>query len=142
MFLHGIEALMSLDESKLERKLDIFWSFGWFHSDICTMVRRLPSCLTSSKAKIRITLNFFMNELGYEPSYLAPRATLLKYSLEKRIMPRNEILKFLKENQLLKRKLSLYSVVSSCEAVFQKKYVLPFSKKMPELYDLYFKVAR
>ncbi|OIT04269.1 PREDICTED: transcription termination factor MTERF15, mitochondrial-like [Nicotiana attenuata] len=139
MFLHAIEALVSLDESKLERKLDIFRSFGWSDSDICAMVRKLPYCLTSSEAKIRSTLKFFMNELGYEPSYLAFRPTLLKLSLEKRVMPRNEILKFLKENQLVKGKLNLYTVVMCPESKFLEKYVLPFREKMPEVYDLYMK---
>ncbi|KAL3353889.1 hypothetical protein AABB24_018525 [Solanum stoloniferum] len=97
MFLHGIAALVPLHESTLEKKLDIYRSFGWSHSDICTMVRKPPSCLTSSEAKIRITLKFFMNELGYEPSNLASHKLLLKHSLKKRIMPRNEIFKFLKK---------------------------------------------
>ncbi|XP_015166517.1 uncharacterized protein [Solanum tuberosum] len=44
MFLHGIAALVPLHESTLERKIDIYRSFGWSHSDICTMVRKLPSC--------------------------------------------------------------------------------------------------
>ncbi|XP_060197927.1 transcription termination factor MTERF4, chloroplastic-like isoform X2 [Lycium barbarum] len=139
MFLHGIVVLGSLDESKLQRKLGIFRSFGWSDSDICKMVRKLPYCLASSETEIRITLKFFMNELGYEPSYLASHATLLKHSLEKRIRPRNEILKFLKENQLITRNLSLYTVVKHTELQFLKKYVLPFRAEMPEAYDLYMK---
>ncbi|KAH0746014.1 hypothetical protein KY285_007671 [Solanum tuberosum] len=134
MFLHGVQVLVSLDESKLERKLHIYRSFGWSDSDICLMVQKLPYCLTSSEAKIRTTLKFFMNELGYEPNYLASHAPLLKLSLEKRIMPRNEILKFLKENQLVKRWPSLYTAVSYSELDFQKKYVLPFREKMPEMF--------
>ncbi|WMV54376.1 hypothetical protein MTR67_047761 [Solanum verrucosum] len=134
MFLHGVQVLVSLDESKLERKLHIYRSFGWSDSDICLMVQKLPYCLTSSEAKIRTTLKFFMNELGYEPNYLASRALLLKLSLEKRIMPRNEILKFLKENQLVKRWPSLYTAVSYSELDFQKKYVLSFREKMPEMF--------
>ncbi|XP_004250434.1 transcription termination factor MTERF9, chloroplastic [Solanum lycopersicum] len=139
MFLHGVEVLVLLDESKLERKLDIFRSFGWSDSDICLMVQKLPYCLASSEAKIKTTLKFFMNELGYEPNYLASRAPLLKFSMEKRIVPRNEILKFLKENQLLKGRLCLYTAVSFSESDFQKKCVLPFREKMPEMYDLYMK---
>ncbi|XP_059281388.1 uncharacterized protein LOC132035087 [Lycium ferocissimum] len=139
MFIHGVEVLVSLDESTLERKLDIYRSFGWSDSDICKMVRKLPYCLTTSEAKIRITLKFFMNELGYESSYLASYAPLLKYSFEKRVMPRNEILKFLKENQLVKGKLCLYTVVKCTELQFLEKYVLPFRATMPELYDLYMK---
>ncbi|XP_009615817.1 transcription termination factor MTERF9, chloroplastic-like [Nicotiana tomentosiformis] len=139
MFLHGIEVLVSLDESKLERKLDIFRSFGWSDSDICAMVRNLPYCLTTSEDKIRRTLEFFMMELGYESSYLASHAPLLKLSLEKRIMPRSEILKLLKENQLIKGKLSLYTVVTRTESQFLEKYVLPFRAKIPEVYDLYMK---
>ncbi|KAH0712054.1 hypothetical protein KY289_008013 [Solanum tuberosum] len=38
MFLHGIAALVPLHESTLERKIDIYRSFGWSHSDICTML--------------------------------------------------------------------------------------------------------
>ncbi|KAJ8541778.1 hypothetical protein K7X08_002594 [Anisodus acutangulus] len=140
MFLYGTEALASLDESKLERKFDIYQSFGWSDSDICTVVRKLPYCLTSSEDKVRITLKFFMNKLGYESSYLASRPSLLKYSLEKRVMPRNEILKFLKENQLLKGKLSLYTVAKCSELQFLEKYVLSFRTKMPEVYDLYMKI--
>ncbi|XP_009763455.1 uncharacterized protein LOC107777872 [Nicotiana tabacum] len=139
MFLHGIEVLVSLAESKLERKLDIFRSFGWSDSDICAMVRNLPYCLTTSEDKIRRTLEFFMVELGYESSYLASHAPLLKLSLEKRIMPRNEIFKILKENQLIKEKLSLYTVVTRTESQFLEKYVLPFRAKIPEVYDLYMK---
>ncbi|KAK4375092.1 hypothetical protein RND71_005769 [Anisodus tanguticus] len=60
-------------------------------------------------------------------------------SLEKRVMPRNEVLIFLKENQLVIGKLSLYTVVLPSEPEFQKKYVLPFRKKMPQVYDLYMK---
>ncbi|XP_059280905.1 transcription termination factor MTERF15, mitochondrial-like [Lycium ferocissimum] len=139
MFLHGFVVLRSLDESKLQRKLNIFQSFGWSDSDICKMVRTVPYCLTTSEAKIRITLKFFMNELGYEPSYLASNAPLLKYSFEKRVVPRNEILNFLKENQLVKGKLSLYTVVKCTELQFLEKYVLPFRETMPEVYDLYMK---
>ncbi|XP_075108662.1 uncharacterized protein LOC107799474 [Nicotiana tabacum] len=76
---------------------------------------------------------FFMMELGYESSYLASHAPLLKLSLEKRIMPRSEILKLLKENQLIKGKLSLYTVVTRTESQFLEKYVLPFRAKIPEL---------
>ncbi|OIT04265.1 hypothetical protein A4A49_13582 [Nicotiana attenuata] len=133
MFLHGIEALASVfDESIVEKKLDIFQSFGWSDSDICEMVRRHPYCLNSSEAKIRSTLKFFMMELGYESSYLAFRPTLLVSSLEKRVMPRNEILKFLKENQLVTEKLSLYTVVMCSESKFLENYVLPFRPRCPK----------
>ncbi|KAJ8541783.1 hypothetical protein K7X08_002599 [Anisodus acutangulus] len=139
MFLHGIEVLVSLDELKLERKLYIFRSFGWSDSDICVMVQRLPYCLNTSEAKIRNTLKFFMMELGYESSYLASHASLLKFSLEKRVMLRNEILKILKEKQLVKGGPCLYTVVKCSESQFLEKYVLPFKEKMPELYGLYMK---
>ncbi|KAJ8541775.1 hypothetical protein K7X08_002591 [Anisodus acutangulus] len=139
MILHGIEVLVSLDEAKLEGRLENFRSFGWSISDICTVVQTLPYCLTSSEVKIRRRLEFFMMELGYESSYLASRPPLLKLSLDKRIMPRNEIFKLLKENQLITRKLSLYTVVKHTELQFLERYVLPFREKMPEVYDLYMK---
>ncbi|XP_016513443.1 transcription termination factor MTEF18, mitochondrial-like [Nicotiana tabacum] len=139
MFKHGLEAIVNFGESTLKMKLEIFRSFGWSDSDILTMVQKLPYCLTASEAKLRNGLKFFMNELGYKSSYIASHPTLLKLSLEKRVLPRNEIFKLLKEKRLLRRRLCLYTVVSYPESKFIENCVLPFRYELPELYELYMK---
>ncbi|XP_060197929.1 transcription termination factor MTERF2, chloroplastic-like [Lycium barbarum] len=133
MFFYGVEMLSSLSKSSLEMKLGIFKSFGWSDSDITMMVQRLPLCLTTSEAKLRNVLKFFMGELGYESSYIASHPTLLMFSLEKRVLPRNKILELLKEKKLIKRVPCFYTVIKCSEWEFLETYVLPLRDEMPEV---------
>ncbi|OIT02419.1 transcription termination factor mterf5, chloroplastic [Nicotiana attenuata] len=132
MFFYGVEMLSSLSKSNLEMKLGIFRSFGWSDSDIITMVQRLPLCLTTSEVKLRNILKFYVEELGYETSYIASHPTLLMFSFEKRVLPRNKILKLLKEKQLIKKVPCFYTVIKCSESEFLENYVMPLRDEMPE----------
>ncbi|GMH31465.1 hypothetical protein Nepgr_033308 [Nepenthes gracilis] len=137
MFLYGVLALAALSEKTLEAKFQIFKSYGWTESDIRTMAKANPLCLTISDAKIRSGLDLFMKELGYKPDYLSLHSVLLKLSLEKRILPRNVVLQVLKDKKLLKKNYSLYTVMISTDSQFLEKFVLPYKEEVPELYDVY-----
>ncbi|KAI3757419.1 hypothetical protein L6452_04956 [Arctium lappa] len=126
---YGLSNVASMTKSKLEMKFGIYRSFEWSDSEIVTMVRALPFCLRRSEAKLRTTLNFFMNELGYSAAYLATHPKMLVYSLEKRVMPRNKVLEILKEKKLLKSNISLCSVVALSEVKFVKDFVLPYHNR-------------
>nr|XP_009611158.1 transcription termination factor MTERF15, mitochondrial-like [Nicotiana tomentosiformis] len=139
MFIHGVYALVWLDESTVKKRLEIFRSFGWSDSEIFTLVQKLPLCLTRSEAKIRNTLNFLMKELGYESHYLASHPTFLTCSLEKRILPRHNVLKLLNEKGPTKCSQKLYTAVICSESKFLERYVLPFKDEMPEVFDIYIK---
>ncbi|TMW97226.1 hypothetical protein EJD97_005934 [Solanum chilense] len=139
MFYYGVEMLSSLSKSSLEMKLGIFRSFGWSDSDIITMVQRLPLCLTTSEVKLRNVLKFFMEELGYESSYIARHPTLIMFSLEKRVLPRIKIWELLKEKQVIKKVPCFYTVIKCSEREFLENYVLPVRDEIPEVYELYIK---
>ncbi|GAB4833146.1 hypothetical protein Ancab_031391 [Ancistrocladus abbreviatus] len=133
MFIYGIMILASLNRKTLESKIQVFKSYGWTESDILTMVRRLPLSLGSSEAKIRCRLGFFMNELGYEPAYLANHPTLLLFSLEKRIVPRIAVFQALREKQLIDNNWQHYTILKISEAEFLKRFVLPFKDELPDI---------
>nr|XP_016458939.1 PREDICTED: uncharacterized protein LOC107782570 isoform X1 [Nicotiana tabacum] len=139
MFIHGVYALAWLDELTVKKRLEIFRSFGWSDSDIFTLVQTCPLCLTKSEAKIKNALNFLMKELGYESHYLASHPTFLTCSLEKRVLPRHNVLKLVSQKELTKCSLNLYTAVICSESKFLERYVLPFKDEMPEVYDLYIK---
>lgn len=136
-FVDGIEIIISLSKLTLETKFGVFRSFGWTDSEIFTMVKALPFCVRRSEAKIQVSLNFFMNELGYTAQYLATHPKLLVYSLEKRVMPRNKVLEILKEKKLLKNNFSLCSVVAFSEVNFVKDFVAPYHEFVPHLLEAY-----
>ncbi|XP_009631759.1 transcription termination factor MTERF15, mitochondrial-like [Nicotiana tomentosiformis] len=139
MFIYGFMVTASLGESCLEMKLRTFRRFGWSDLEILTLVQKLPLCLTSSEARLGKGLNFFMKELA---GYLASHPALLTFSLEKRVLPRHEILKLLDQKKLAKSSLNLYTALMVPESKFLNSYVLPYTDETPELYELYMNSRR
>ncbi|XP_059279872.1 transcription termination factor MTERF5, chloroplastic-like [Lycium ferocissimum] len=135
MFPYGFHTLASQKKSRCEKKIGVFKSYGWSDDDVLTMFRKLPYCIAFSEVKIKKILNLYMKELGLEPDYLASHPSILIYSLEKRVLPRMQVLKILDEKKLERRKLALYSVVSIAESKFIEYFVLPYKDQIPDLYE-------
>lgn len=136
VFEAAIVLLASLSDKTLKSKYQIFKSYGWTDLDIMTTVRKLPRCLMLSEKVIRTRLDFFLNELGCEPTYVASRPYLLVYSMEDRVVPRNAVLQVLKEKKLVKE-ISILSAVCTCEREFLEQYVIPYKNVFPELCEAY-----
>ncbi|XP_060193229.1 uncharacterized protein LOC132622615 [Lycium barbarum] len=134
MFSYAFHTLVSQKKSSCEKKIEIFKSFGWSDDDVLTMFRKLPYCIALSEAKIQEILNLYMKELGLEPAYLASHPAILTYSLEKRVVPRMQVLKILDQKKLERRKWSLYSVLMLTESKFVEYFVLPYKDQIPDLY--------
>ncbi|KAK9734267.1 hypothetical protein RND81_04G127400 [Saponaria officinalis] len=132
-FMYGIHLLSANSEKNIESKMEVMESFGWKKSDILTLCRRCPLCLSFSEALIKRKLEFLVNELGLKPAYIASNGSLWTCSLEKRVMPRHKILSVLKEKGLIKAKASLDKAVRLSESRFLNKFVLPFE----EVHKLY-----
>lgn len=138
MFMYGVDALAAMSKKTLESKYEIFKSYGWSQSDVLTLGRKLPSCLRLSDAKIRTRLDYFMKELGFDPAYLASHPVLLKLSLENRILPRNAVLRVLKENKVMEANLSFWTVMALTDAEFLRRFVMEYKDLFPHLCDVYF----
>ncbi|KAF3625113.1 transcription termination factor MTERF5, chloroplastic [Capsicum chacoense] len=135
MFQHGFQVLNGQKKFMLDRKIGIFKSFGWSDDEILDMFRKQPYCVSLSEVRIQKTLNLFMKELGLEPAYLASHPSILMYSLEKRVVPRMQVLKILDEKKLERRKLGLCTVMNLTEEKFIDYFVLPYKDKAPDLYE-------
>jgi mTERF domain-containing protein, mitochondrial len=141
MVPHGVIAISSLSDSTLDMKFEIFRSYGLSDATIYRMVGRSSSCVLSSDEKIRKIMNFFINELGFEPDFLATLPVILDLSFEKRVKPRSEVLKVLNRMKLNKRKRGLYSVLCMPESNFVNDYLLTYKDAMPDVYNSYFKLV-
>ncbi|KAM3320704.1 transcription termination factor MTERF5, chloroplastic isoform X1 [Capsicum chacoense] len=135
MFPYGFHALASQKKSRCGEKVEIFKSFGWSDEDVLTMFRKLPYCIALSEVKIRKGLSLYVKELGYDAAYISSHPSILIYSLEKRVLPRMQVLKILDEKKLERRKMGLYSVVSLTERKFKDYFVLPYKDQVPDLYE-------
>nr|XP_016433376.1 PREDICTED: uncharacterized protein LOC107759882 [Nicotiana tabacum] len=140
-FLYAFHVLSAQKKSTLDRKIGMFKSFGWSDDEILELFRKLPLCIALSEVRIEKALNLYMKELSFEPAYLASRPAFLAYSLEKRVIPRMEVLKILDEKKLERRKVNLYYVMTITESKFIEYFVLPYKDQIPDLYESHKKTA-
>lgn len=82
-----------------------------------------------SVEKISRGMDFFVNEMGW------PAA--LFYHLEKRIIPRCQVIKVLMQKGLVKEHQTLMSFLGTTEEQFLDKYVSKYMDVLPELRDIY-----
>ncbi|PHU20257.1 hypothetical protein BC332_11408 [Capsicum chinense] len=137
VFLHIVCVLSTMRQEKLEKKFGIFKSFGWSDTDILTMLQKHPYCIGLSEARIQTALTFLMKEVQYKSIYIASRPMLLKYSMEKRLIPRYEVWKLVNEKNLIEVGRELYTVMTWSESKFFDMYVQPVKAELPDLYELY-----
>lgn len=108
IFIHGFFAVMYRSDEEIENVIRVFRSFGWSDEQISTLIRSQPHCLCRSEDHIVDKLNFFMKELDYSPFYLMGCTSFWTLSLGKRMKPRNEAFKILKEKELVKDTIFCY----------------------------------
>lgn len=136
IFIHGLYAVMYSSELEIENNIQVFRSFGWSDYEIFTLIRSQPYFLDRSEAYIRDKLKFFMKDLNYTPSYLMRCTFFWTLSLEKRLKPRNEVFKILKERELVKDTPSFVTTVKYSEPKFLD-FLKRFESHIPSLCETY-----
>lgn len=136
-FINAIFILGSLSKKALEAKFELFKSLGWSDADAISAFVRAPECVKYSEKKIRASMDYFVKELEYDPSYVVSNPKLLTYSLEKRIIPRFNLLRILKSKELLKRSIGLYAVAAMSEKRFLERFLNPHKESVPEVLEVY-----
>ncbi|KAK3417891.1 hypothetical protein EUGRSUZ_H03876 [Eucalyptus grandis] len=130
-------AVMAMSESKWERKFDAYGRWGWSRDDAMSAFVKCPRCMTMSEEKIMAVMGFFVNELGFESSFLLQHPRLISMSLEKRIRPRGLVFKHLSSHGLMKTKIGLTTLLTVSDEDFLVKFLTPHIGEVPELLDIY-----
>nr|CAB3470074.1 unnamed protein product [Digitaria exilis] len=134
MFRHALLAVAFLSEEKIAAKVEFLKkTFRWSDAEVGVAVSKLPLVLKHSKDRLHRMSEFLITQVGLEPEYIAHRPALLTYSLERRLMPRHCVVKFLKEKGLLEQDRSYYTAVQVSENVFVEKFICPYSEAAPSL---------
>ncbi|KAJ0687699.1 putative transcription regulator mTERF family [Helianthus annuus] len=134
-FFRCFNAIASNSVVNMERKMEVYKRFGFNDTELSMLFKNQPHCFALSEDTIREKLRFYMDEVGYTSGYLVTCPSLFSLSLEKRVKPRNEVLKILKERMLLGSK-SLITLVNYPELRFQD-YLRGFEDEIPGLYETY-----
>ncbi|VAI53111.1 unnamed protein product [Triticum turgidum subsp. durum] len=138
MFRQALQAVVFLNEEKINAKLDYLKkTFRWSDAEVSIAVCKGPMVLRKSKESLKRRSEFLFSEVGLEPVYVAHRPVILCLSLEGRVRPRYYVLKFLKGNGLVDRKLSFHTAVMMTEKVFVEKFICPHKEAAPHLAEDY-----
>ncbi|CAL9124095.1 unnamed protein product [Musa acuminata var. zebrina] len=138
MFPHALFIVMTLSRSRFDATFATLMSFGWSQPDSLAAFRRHPGIWNFSKKNLSDKMTFLMEEAGCELTYVVCRPVLLTLSLEKRLRPRYEVMKFLNQNKLLDKGYNLLSVMVLSEEKFRNKFLfLLREEKSISQYDSY-----
>ncbi|THU52689.1 hypothetical protein C4D60_Mb10t06570 [Musa balbisiana] len=133
MFMWTLDVFHNVSKERIEAKVELMRSFGWSESEFSSAVRKAPTFLRISLDMLRRKVEFFINIVGYTPSFIASHPNLLLSSLQKRVIPRFRVLEILNTKGLWTRrgKFSYYVTLSNTK--FMEKFVLPYKEKVLEI---------
>ncbi|KAI8005399.1 hypothetical protein LOK49_LG08G03152 [Camellia lanceoleosa] len=137
-FVIAFQAVSSMSKSTWEKKVEVYKKWGWSEDEILVAFEKYPWCMMASEHKIMRVMEFFVNKMGWDSSFLARSPTLIGYSLEKRIVPRCAVYQVLMSKGLIKNNnFNLTNMLKKPEQWFLKKVVNCHEEEAPELLKLY-----
>lgn len=135
-FVLAVSVKRSLSKSTLVSKHNAFKHWGLSDKEIFSAFVVDPRIMTNSKSKIMATMDFLVNELGWESSGIIQHPEIVGMSLMKRIIPRCCVIKVLWSKGLINKAVSLYKVFHSSEKMFPQKFVFGYEEG-PDLLKIY-----
>ncbi|XP_034596201.1 uncharacterized protein [Setaria viridis] len=131
MFRHALVVAYSIGRQNATAKMELLRSLGWSSSQVAMAVAKMPSILASSEDRLRRAVDFLTKEAGMEVEAVARGPSLLKFSIERRLVPRLKVLKLFKEKGLPLGGRSFYGVACMSRENFFNTFVLPHAKILP-----------
>ncbi|KAA0049464.1 hypothetical protein IC582_012805 [Cucumis melo] len=136
-FVVAVFALRSMTKSSWDKKVEVYRKWGLSEEEFSLAFRRHPLCMTFSEDKINGVMDFFVNEIGWESSFVARRPVLISLSLKKRLFPRGYVYQVLLSKGLIKKHKKLYLLFEYPEIRFIEKFINPHKEQIPGLLELY-----
>ncbi|KAG5533247.1 hypothetical protein RHGRI_027445 [Rhododendron griersonianum] len=138
MFVVAVHVLRAMTKLTWEKKVEVYKKWGWADDDIIGAFKIYPMCMAASEKKINGAMDFFVNQMGWESSFLARKPIIIAMSLQNRIVPRSAVYQALLSKGLIETKdISLATLLHFSEMQFLKKVLSYQKEEAPELLKLY-----
>ncbi|KAH7861411.1 hypothetical protein Vadar_025788 [Vaccinium darrowii] len=137
MLVHAVDMVSCTSVETFNWKIELFRTFGFSADECMEMFRRAPNLLAISEGKLKLGMEFFLNEVKFERSKLVRRPICLLFSMEERIIPRYKVLQVVKCKKLLKKEPSLATALGFSEEKFVEKFISRFRDDAEELLVAY-----
>ncbi|KAM7257247.1 hypothetical protein ACFE04_012988 [Oxalis oulophora] len=135
-FVIAIASVAAISSSTWEKKFVKYERWGWSKEDFLTAFQKHPQFMMVSESKSDAVMNFMINEIGCEPSFIAQHPMFLSFSLQRRTIPRCSVIKVLSAKGLVKL-TCLSTMLNISDDLFEKKLVTNYEEEAPYLLKLY-----
>lgn len=127
-FIYAVPTIASMSSETWELKLQAFRSLGFSDTDIMLMFKKSPQVFSVSMEKIKTIVELLLDTGKYTISSIVVYPKSLQSSIEKRYMPRLQILRILESRDLIKDWPSLTTVSWLSDVRFFKKFSIPIQQ--------------
>ncbi|KAL2556707.1 Mitochondrial transcription termination factor family protein [Forsythia ovata] len=137
MFILAVRVLCETPKPTWDYKVEVFKRFGLSYGEVMSAFRLHPCCMNVSEEKMLRVMDFFINEMKWEPAVVVRSPAVLLYSLEKRIIPRCNVITILMQKGFLKENFPVMSFLKYNEKDFLNKFVDNYKDDLPQLVNVY-----
>ncbi|KAL1213269.1 Transcription termination factor MTERF5 [Cardamine amara subsp. amara] len=118
-------------EQKILNSIETFLGLGFTRDEVMMMIKCFPHCVAYSEEMVKEKINFVVKKMNWPLKAITLFPQVLGYSMEKRIVPRCNIIKALMSKGLLGSELpSISSVLACTDQTFLNRYVLKHDDKL------------
>ncbi|KAH0909364.1 hypothetical protein HID58_032685, partial [Brassica napus] len=121
---------ISYSEEKMEKAIDTLLCLGFSKGDLTVILKRFPQFIGLSAESLKEKTEFLVKEMNWPLKAVVSTPAVLGYSLEKRTVPRCNVIKALMTKGLLGSELPTISpVLAIADEAFLNKYVRKHNDK-------------
>lgn len=136
-FISALHVISCVGESSWAQKTEMCKRCGWTEDDFLSAFRKDPFFMEISEKTFLSKMDVFVSKMGLQPADVARVPTILRYSLEKRIVPRCSVIKVLHSKGLLKEKVAMSSLLIQSDKAFLNRFVTKHHETVPQLFDIF-----
>ncbi|KAL1226111.1 Transcription termination factor MTERF5 [Cardamine amara subsp. amara] len=123
-------------EQKIVNSIETFLGLGFSRDEFAMMVKRYPQCLDYTAETVKKKTEFIVKKMNWPLEALVLIPQVFGYSLEKRTVPRCNVIKTLMSKGLMgdgSETPPMSSVLTSTDQAFLRRYVMKHEELVPEL---------
>ncbi|EOA33950.1 hypothetical protein CARUB_v10021445mg [Capsella rubella] len=115
---------LRVTEKKMSDSIKTFLGLGFSRDEFAMMVKNFPPCIGLSAEMVKRKADFLVKKMNWTLKALVSNPSVLGYSLEKRIVPRCNVIKVLISKGLIGSKVPpMSSVLAYTNQEFLRRYV-------------------
>ncbi|KAG5554984.1 hypothetical protein RHGRI_012506 [Rhododendron griersonianum] len=136
-FVVAVQALSSMRKVVWEKKIQVYKKWGLSEDEILGAFGKHPWFMLASEDKITRVMDFLVNKMGFDSSFVFKMPLVLSLSFEKRIVPRCLVYQALQAKGLVKKRNIIRKMLMSTEMLFLQEVVNLAKEEAPELLKFY-----